>query len=127
MRVGLIGYGLAGRTFHAPLLQASGFFLAAIASRSLDKRGAAHDDFPLATILATAEELVEEELDLVVVASTNELSQSNELAKIPVDLSPIAFLNPSMLSSRFEILPPTVSEIEAIAPETPSASPRLMM
>lgn len=73
MRVGLIGYGLAGRVFHAPLLQAAGFFVAAIASRSLEKRGEAHRDFPLASILASAEELVAEDLDLVVVASTNQV------------------------------------------------------
>ena len=72
MRVGLIGYGLAGRVFHAPLLQAAGFFVAAIASRSLEKRGEAHRNFPLASILASAEELIAEDLDLVVVASTNQ-------------------------------------------------------
>jgi scyllo-inositol 2-dehydrogenase (NADP+) len=69
MRVGIIGYGLAGRYFHAPLLQGAGFFISAVASRSLDKRGQAHKDFPLATILSSAEELVAEDLDLVVVAS----------------------------------------------------------
>lgn len=82
-RVGLIGYGLAGRSFHAPLLQASGFFIAALASRSIEKRGLAHDEFPLATILASAEELVEEELDLVVIASTNEVHSSQ--AKLAID------------------------------------------
>ena len=80
-RVGIIGYGLAGRYFHAPLLQAAGFYVAAIASRSLEKRGEAHRDFPLAAILATAEDLVAEDLDLVVVASTNDLhSEHSKLA-----------------------------------------------
>ena len=83
MRVGVIGYGLAGRYFHAPLLQAAGFFVAAIASRSIEKKGEAHKDFPLATILASAEELVVEELDLVVVASTNEYHV--EHAKLAID------------------------------------------
>lgn len=83
MRVGVIGYGLAGRYFHAPLLQAAGFFVAAIASRSIEKRGEAHKDFPLSTILASAEELVAEELDLVVVASTNEYHV--EHAKLAID------------------------------------------
>lgn len=83
MRVGIIGYGLAGKHFHAPLLQSAGFFIAAIASRSLDRRGDAHRDFPLATILASAEELVAEELDLVVVASTNEVHV--EHAKLAID------------------------------------------
>lgn len=83
MRVGLIGYGLAGRVFHAPLLQAAGFFVAAIASRSIEKRGEAHRDFPLASILASAEELVAEDLDLVVVASTNEVHV--EHARLAID------------------------------------------
>lgn len=83
MRVGVIGYGLAGRYFHAPLLQSAGFFIAAIASRSLEKRGEAHRDFPLATILASTEELVAEDLDLVVVASTNEFHV--EHAKLAID------------------------------------------
>ena len=82
-RVGIIGYGLAGRYFHAPLLQAAGFFVAAIASRSLEKRGYAHEDFPLAAILATAQELVAEDLDLVVVASTNDLH--SEHAKLAIN------------------------------------------
>ena len=82
-RVGLIGYGLAGRNFHAPLLQAAGFFIGAIATRSIEKRGLAHDEFPLATMLASAEELVEEDLDLVVVASTNEVHASQ--ARLAID------------------------------------------
>ncbi|MBU3716208.1 MAG: dehydrogenase [Candidatus Nanopelagicaceae bacterium] len=102
MRVGLIGYGLAGRTFHAPLLQASGFFLAAIASRSLDKRGAAHSDFPLATILASAEELVEEELDLVVVASTNEVHSAQ--AKLAIDAGIPVVVDKPMALDYYETL-----------------------
>lgn len=82
-RVGLIGYGLAGRSFHAPLLQAAGFFIAAIATRSIEKRGLAHDEFPLATMLASAEELVEEDLDLVVIASTNEVHAAQ--ARLAID------------------------------------------
>ena len=82
-RVGIVGYGLAGRYFHAPLLQAAGFFVAAIASRSLEKRGHAHEDFPLAAILATAQDLVAEDLDLVVVASTNDLH--SEHAKLAIN------------------------------------------
>ncbi len=82
-RVGIVGYGLAGRYFHAPLLQAAGFFIGAIASRSLEKRGQAHSDFPLAAILASADELVAEDLDLVVVATTNDLHTTH--AKLAID------------------------------------------
>ncbi|MGA0119775.1 MAG: Gfo/Idh/MocA family protein, partial [Candidatus Nanopelagicaceae bacterium] len=102
MRVGLIGYGLAGRTFHAPLLQASGFFVAAICSRSIEKRGLAHDEFPLATILASAEELVEEDLDLVVVASTNEVHASQ--AKLALDRGIPVVVDKPMALSYYETL-----------------------
>lgn len=102
MRVGLIGYGLAGRSFHAPLLQASGFFVAAICSRSIEKRGLAHKDFPLATILSSADELVEEDLDLVVVASTNEVHASQ--AKLALDRGIPVVVDKPMALSYYETL-----------------------
>lgn len=83
MRVGIIGYGLAGKYFHAPLLVGAGFEVAAVCSRSIERRGDAHRDFPMATILASAEELVAEDLDLVVVASTNEVH--SEHARLAID------------------------------------------
>ena len=102
MRVGLIGYGLAGRYFHAPLLQAAGFFVAAIASRSLEKRGVAHSDFPLATILASPEELVAEELDLVVVASTNEVHSAH--ARLAIDSGVPVVVDKPMALDYYETL-----------------------
>ena len=102
MRVGLVGYGLAGRYFHAPLLQAAGFFVAAISSRSLEKRGAAHSDFPLATILATPEEMIEEELDLVVVASTNEVHSAH--AKLAIDAGIPVVVDKPMALDYYETL-----------------------
>ena len=102
MKVGLIGYGFAGRTFHAPLLQASGFFLAAITSRSLEKRGLAHEEFPLATILTTPEELVEEDLDLVVVASTNEVH--SEHARLAIDAGIPVVVDKPMALDYYETL-----------------------
>lgn len=101
-RVGLIGYGLAGRSFHAPLLQAAGFFIAAIASRSLEKRGLAHDEFPLATMLASAEELVEEELDLVVIASTNEVHAAQ--ARLAIDAGIPVVVDKPMALDYYETL-----------------------
>lgn len=82
MRVGLVGYGLAGRYFHAPNLVAAGFDVAAICTRSLERRGIAHADFANATILSTVEELVEEDLDLVVIASVNDVHAEHALAAI---------------------------------------------
>jgi scyllo-inositol 2-dehydrogenase (NADP+) len=101
-RVGLIGYGLAGRSFHAPLLQAAGFFIAAIASRSIEKRGLAHDEFPLATMLASAEELVEEDLDLVVVASTNEVHAAQ--ARLAIDAGIPVVVDKPMALDYYETL-----------------------
>lgn len=73
MRAGIVGYGLAGRYFHAPNLVGAEIEISAICARSLEKRGLAHDDFPQATIVNSIEELVAEDLDLVVVASTNDV------------------------------------------------------
>lgn len=73
MRAGIVGYGLAGRFFHAPNLVGAGFEVAAICARSLTKRGEAHDDFPGAIIVNSVDELVAENLDLIVVASTNDV------------------------------------------------------
>ena len=73
MRAGIVGYGLAGRYFHAPNLLGGGFEVAAICTRSLERKGFAHDDFPKAVILNSIEELVAEDLDLIVVASTNDV------------------------------------------------------
>ena len=101
-RVGIIGYGLAGRYFHAPLLQAAGFFVAAVASRTLEKRGDAHKDFPLAAILATAEELVAEDLDLVVVASTNDFHSKH--AKLAIDAGIPVVVDKPMGRDYFETL-----------------------
>ena len=82
LRVGLVGYGLAGRFFHAPNLVAAGFTISAICTRSLERRGVAHGDFPEATIVATIDELVAEDLDLVVVASVNDVHVEHALAAI---------------------------------------------
>ncbi len=73
MRVGIVGYGLAGRYFHAPNLAAAGFDVTAICTRSRQRREEANADFPAATLVSSIDELVAEELDLVVVASTNDV------------------------------------------------------
>lgn len=71
LRVGIIGFGLAGQTFHAPLVRSTpGLRIAAVASRGPDKVHAALGD--AVTVLADARALAVSELvDLVVVASPN--------------------------------------------------------
>lgn len=73
MRVGIVGYGIAGRYFHAPALRSAGFDIAAICTRSLERKAAAHQDFPGAILVNSIEEILEEDLDLLVIASTNEV------------------------------------------------------
>ena len=74
IRVALLGYGLAGAVFHAPLIAAvQGLQLAAIVTRDDERRTRARRDHPDAALLGSAEEVWERagDLDLVVVAATN--------------------------------------------------------
>lgn len=74
LRVGLLGYGLAGRVFHAPLIAACpGLALAAVVNRDPERRAALHAAYPEAVALDTPEQLWARAstLDLVVVATPN--------------------------------------------------------
>lgn len=68
LRVGIIGFGLAGRVFHAPLVSSvEGLELAAIVERSTNH---AAERYPGVTIYRTVEDLLRDtSIDLVVVAS----------------------------------------------------------
>ncbi|MFC1415766.1 Gfo/Idh/MocA family oxidoreductase [Streptacidiphilus cavernicola] len=72
LRVGLIGYGVAGAVFHAPLITATpGLELAAVVSRNPERQAQIRRDHPGATVLDDVEQLWTAGLDLVVVASPN--------------------------------------------------------
>ncbi|HWG22996.1 Gfo/Idh/MocA family oxidoreductase [Actinospica sp.] len=72
LRVGLIGFGTAGRFFHAPLLSSTpGLRLAAIVTSDPARRDDILATYPDVQVVAKAEELWPLELDLVVVASPN--------------------------------------------------------
>jgi predicted dehydrogenase len=74
LRVGLIGYGLAGSVFHAPLIAATeGLALDTVVTSSPDRRQQARAEFPDVRFADTPEELFDraDELDLVVIASPN--------------------------------------------------------
>jgi len=70
VRVGLLGYGFAGRTFHAPLIRAvNGLALSAVASGNPDRVKA---DIPDVSIYATPDTLIAaEDIDCVVIATPN--------------------------------------------------------
>lgn len=70
LRVGLVGYGFAGKTFHAPLVAATpGLALTAVASSDPARVGA---DWPdLAVVPSPAALCARDDVDLVVVATPN--------------------------------------------------------
>lgn len=74
LRVGLIGYGLAGSVFHAPLIAATdGLVLDTVVTSNPERQEQARAEFPDVRVAATPDELFERagELDLIVIASPN--------------------------------------------------------
>jgi scyllo-inositol 2-dehydrogenase (NADP+) len=74
LRVGLVGYGLAGSVFHAPLIAATeGLALDTVVTSNPERQQQARAEFPDVRLAATPEELIDraDELDLIVVASPN--------------------------------------------------------
>lgn len=72
--VALIGYGVGGAIFHAPLVSAiKNLHLAAIVTRSPEKAAQAKRDYPDAEIIGSAEEIFAhpQKYDLVIVCSPN--------------------------------------------------------
>ena len=70
-RVGIAGYGLAGRYFHAPLLKAADFEVVGALTTKSDRKSDAISDFPEISVVESIEELLKLNLDLLVVASAN--------------------------------------------------------
>src|SRR6266536_886776 len=74
LRVAIIGFGLSGSVFHAPLVSSvAGMEVAAIVTSNPRRREHAHRDYPDADVLSTADELWRHptRYDLVVVATPN--------------------------------------------------------
>ena len=72
LRVGLIGYGVGGAVFHAPLIAAcADMALTAVVTSNSDRAAEIGTRYPSTRVLNTVEELWLLELDLVVIASPN--------------------------------------------------------
>ncbi len=73
LRVGVIGFGLAGSAFHAPLIDVTpGLMVSAIVTRDVERRAQAKRDYPSVTLLETAEALfADKQVDIVVIATPN--------------------------------------------------------
>ena len=80
IRVGLIGFGLAGRYFHAPLIVAAGMQLRAVVTSRSD---AVREFVPDALVLSCADDLMKRgDIDLVVVATPNHLHTGQAAAAL---------------------------------------------
>jgi predicted dehydrogenase len=91
LRVALMGYGLGGRAFHAPLIAATpGLRLAAIVTSNPERKAAAQQQHPGARILESADAVWANagDFDLAVIATPNrthvELARAAIAARIPV-------------------------------------------
>jgi len=79
--VGLIGYGLGGRAFHAPYVRTTpGMALRAVVSRDRNK---VHADLPEMCVLPSVEDLLAEPgIDLVIVSSPDALHAEHAIAAL---------------------------------------------
>ena len=73
VQVGLIGYGMAGQVFHAPMITSiSGLQLSMIRETKPDNISLAQSRYPLAAIVEDSEAILSDpEIDLVVIATPN--------------------------------------------------------
>jgi scyllo-inositol 2-dehydrogenase (NADP+) len=82
LKVGIAGYGLAGRYFHAPLLKGCGFEIVGVLTTSKERTAHALLDFPGTKVVGSISKLVELDLDFLVVASANLVHAEQALAAI---------------------------------------------
>jgi predicted dehydrogenase len=74
LRVGILGYGIGGRVFHAPLVEATpGLSVAAIVSANPERAAQARAEHPAAEVLPDSDALfaLADSLDLIVVSTPN--------------------------------------------------------
>ena len=85
MRVGLVGYGMAGRDFHAPLLRATdGMHVTHVVTGNPERAAQAGEDLPGVSVVASVDDLLADagSLDLVVVASPGSVHVEHAQAAI---------------------------------------------
>lgn len=100
MRTALLGYGLAGRVIHRPVLLAAGLDVTHVVTADPERRAQCAQDLPQAAVVDTADALWEraDEFDAVVVAATNDVHVP--LARRAVDLGkPVVVDKPLAVSS----------------------------
>ena len=89
LRVGIAGYGLAGRSFHAPILAATNFEITSILTNNDVRKRHAKEDFANAKIVSSIEDLCSQDLDLVVIASGNKAHLSQALTAFKAGIATV--------------------------------------
>ncbi len=90
LRIAIIGYGVAGAFFHAPLIAATaGMVVTAIVTSNPDRQKQAQRDFPEATILSSADAIWQNpgSYDAVVIATPNRFHLPLGLAAMEAGLA----------------------------------------
>ena len=85
LRVALVGYGMAGREIHAPLLrETAGLRVTHVVTGNAERAAAARAELPGVTVVASAEDVwaVADRIDLVVLASPNSAHLEQAVAAI---------------------------------------------
>src|SRR3546814_9474374 len=78
INVGLSGFGVAGQVFHAPVITSvDGLRLHRVTARKPEQQSLLRERYPEAIPVGSAEELIQaDDIDLVVVATSNEVHHS---------------------------------------------------
>ena len=83
LRAGVLGFGFAGRIFHAPFLRAAGFEVAVVSTASAERAAQVRAEYPQAEVVPTAESVIgRPDLDLIVVATPNSSHVSLAIAAL---------------------------------------------
>lgn len=103
VRVGVVGYGLAGRLFHAPFIVSTpGLVLRAVVTRNAV--GQLQQDHPGVAAVDSLDALLQQDVDLVVVASPSGLHDEHARAALEAGKHVVLDKPPSATAGQFEAL-----------------------
>ena len=91
MRLGLVGYGLGGRFFHAPFIEAAqGVTLAGVVTRSPHRRAELAEDFPGVPVFDSMSDLLASGIDAVTITTPPQTRRELVLEAIAAGVPTIA-------------------------------------
>src|SRR6476661_5197823 len=91
MRLGLVGYGVGGKYFHAPFIEAAADVeLAGIVTRSPERRRVIADDYPAVPVYDNIDQLLAAGVDAVTITTPPETRRELVLTAIAAGVHVIA-------------------------------------